>query len=188
MKLKLLFLLLLFAPLATLAQDFRPSCYQGQVGVITVRGGKMQGAIGGVVTIPTQDISPASGATTYFFMNLAGVPVISTNTTGYPTTNYFPICTVTKDAGGTITSLLDTRPEYYFGGSVGGSLPNTNLGCSATPSFNGSVNSAYSMTLCQNVTSSTVTGTPIIGNLMALNLCQYATCGWSFSFTPTLTL
>jgi hypothetical protein len=188
MKLRFLLLLLFFAPLPLLAQDFRPSCYQGQAGVITVRGGKMQAGIGGVVNIPTQDITPAAGTVTYFFLNLNGVPAVVTNTTGYPATNYFPICTVTKDGGGTITALVDSRPEYYFGGNVAGTLPNTNLACSATPAFDGTTNAAYSMTLCQNVTSSTVTGSPINGTLMAMNLCEDGTGGWTFTFPASFTV
>lgn len=61
-------------------------------------------------------------------------------------------------------------------------LPNTPLAFSATPSFAASSSVSYSMTLIGNVTSSTISGTPINGILLSLTLVEDATGSRTFSF------
>jgi len=63
-----------------------------------------------------------------------------------------------------------------------GILPNTPLAFSATPSFAATVSASYSITLTGNVTSSTITGTPINGNLLSLTLVEDGTGGRTFAF------
>jgi len=69
-----------------------------------------------------------------------------------------------------------------------GSLPNTTLAFSATPAFNASSNISYTMTLTNNVTSSSVTGTPTNGNLLSLTLIQDAVGGHPFVFPSNFVL
>src|SRR5947209_3153292 len=120
---RLLLIFLLFA-IPCAAQDLRPSAYVGKPGVVTVRAGKVQGSSGGVTSLASQDITPTAGATTYIYVNLSSTPVITTNTSGFPGSNYFPICTVITDGNGNITTFTDSRPDYFMaggGGTPGGS-------------------------------------------------------------------
>lgn len=73
--------------------------------------------------------------------------------------------------------------------SAGGpTIPNSNVSFTATPAFDGSANNSYTMTITGNVTSSTITGTPQNGNLMAFTLCQDGTGGRTFAFPPNFTI
>src|SRR2546430_16996359 len=110
--------LLLAIPCAS--QDLRPSAYVGKPGVVTVRAGKVQGSSGGVTSLASQDITPTAGATTYIYVNLSSTPVIATNTSGFPGSNYFPICSVITDGNGNITTFTDSRPHYFMAGGGGG--------------------------------------------------------------------
>src|SRR6266851_460985 len=105
MKIKLAILALLLAAGINLpAQDLRPSAYIGKPKTVTVRGSKIQGSTGGVTTLAQQDITPTVNATTYIYVDLSSAPVIGTSTSGFPASNYFPICTVITDINGIITS------------------------------------------------------------------------------------
>jgi len=118
--LKRLLLIFLLLVVPCIAQDLRPSAYLGKPGVVTVRAGKVQGSAGGVTALAAQDITPTVNATTYIYVDLSSTPIITTNTSGFPTSNYFPICTVIADINGTITSFTDSRPDYFM---AGGSTP-----------------------------------------------------------------
>lgn len=63
-------------------------------------------------------------------------------------------------------------------------LPCTTLSFSATPAFLATNNICYQMTLTGNVTSSTITGTPANGNLLAFTLTQDGTGGRAVAFPP----
>lgn len=69
-----------------------------------------------------------------------------------------------------------------FQGASSSILPTTVIAFSATPAFNGTVTAAYSITLTGNVTSSSVTGSPVNGTLMGLHICQGAGGPWTFAF------
>src|SRR5262249_23460024 len=102
---RLLLLLLFVSPLY--AQDLRPSAYYNAApkNIVTVRGGKVQGSAG-VVTLAGQDITPTANATTYVYVDLnSSSPAVTTNTTGFPANNFFPICTVTTDVKGNISGF-----------------------------------------------------------------------------------
>src|SRR5256885_195737 len=120
---KRLFLLLLLCAASAFAQDLRPSAYLGLPGKITVRGGKILGASGGVTTIAEQTITPANSATTYVYIDLSGTPAVATSTSAFPNSSYFPICIVVKDANGTITSFTDSRPDSFM--AAGGAAANS---------------------------------------------------------------
>src|SRR2546429_2298379 len=122
---RLLFILLLLA-IPCAAQDLRPSAYVGKPGVVTVRAGKVQGSSGGVTSLASQDITPTAGATTYIYVNLSSTPVIATNTSGFPGSNYFPICSVITDGNGNITTFTDSRPDYFMAGGSGGTPGGSN--------------------------------------------------------------
>jgi len=117
-KAKLLIMLLLAVP--AFAQDIRPSAYIGQAGKITVRSSKVLAGIGGVVTIPQTDITPALGSVTYIYLDLTASPVIATNNTSFPASSYFPICIVTTNISGVITAFTDSRPDAFLAGAGGG--------------------------------------------------------------------
>jgi hypothetical protein len=65
---------------------------------------------------------------------------------------------------------------------VGAPLPFTVIPFTATPSFSGTLNASYGMTLTGNVTSSTVSGSPVNGVIMKLHICQGAGGPWTFTF------
>lgn len=115
MKRLIIVCLLLFATQA-MAQDLRPSAYVGQQKKVTVRGGKIQGSTGGVTTLATQDITPTVNATTYIYVDLSSTPTVSTSTSGFPASSYFPICQVVTDINGIITSFTDSRPDFFMAG------------------------------------------------------------------------
>jgi len=68
------------------------------------------------------------------------------------------------------------------GAGVGAPLPFSTVAFSATPSFSGTLNAAYGITLTGNVTSSSVSGTPVNGVVMKLHICQGAGSPWTFAF------
>lgn len=69
-------------------------------------------------------------------------------------------------------------------GTSGGKtlIPFTTVAFSATPAFLGTSSAAYGITLTGNVTSSTVSGSPVNGVLMKLHICQGAGGPWTFAF------
>ena len=104
-----------------------------------MRGAKVQGSSGGVVNFATVDVNPANNATTYIFLDLTGTPVVASNTTGFPASNYFPICIVVKDISGRITSFTDSRPDSFMVGAGGSQAGNTGgLQNKGTPPFQAS--------------------------------------------------
>lgn len=70
----------------------------------------------------------------------------------------------------------------FFTSASYATLPMVPLAFSATPTFTANFNTAYSMILTGNVTSSTIGGLPANGNLLKLHLCQGAGGPWTFSF------
>jgi hypothetical protein len=61
-------------------------------------------------------------------------------------------------------------------------LPFSTIPFTATPVFSGLSNAAYGITLTGNVTASTISGTPVNGNIMKLHICQGAGAPWTFAF------
>ena len=58
----------------------------------------------------------------------------------------------------------------------------TTFSFTPTPVFDISAHNAWAMTLSGNVTSSSVTGSPAIGDLISLRLCENGTGGFTFAF------
>ena len=76
-----------------------------------------------------------------------------------------------------------TRPHTWtpFTGSISSVLPDIPIAFSSGMAFNGSSSANYSVTLTGNVTFSSITGTPINGNLMGFHICQSGG-PWTFSW------
>lgn len=165
---KRLLVALLMLAIPCFGQDLRPSAYVGNRNSITVRGGKIMGSTGGVVTLPQQDITPAANATTYVYVDLSSVPVVATSTSGFPATNYFPICTVVSDINGVITSFTDNRPDSYMAG--GSSIsPTTVTGLSAY-TVKGNIVA---------VTDGTSSTDCTVGGGTTTVVCQYTGSAWT---------
>jgi hypothetical protein len=71
-----------------------------------------------------ENVTLTASATNYVYFNLASTPpVLTVNTTGFPTSTYYPIATVTTN-GSQITAMTDSRPGFntsLSSGSGGGS-------------------------------------------------------------------
>ena len=201
---KKFFLLLLLVIPVLAQQDLRPSAYLGQQGKVTVRGGTILGSVGGLTTLPQIDITPAPSSTTYIFLDLSGIPTISSSTGGFPATSYFPICTVTTDVAGIITSFHDSRPDSFMVTNVStGTNPGTTLNASVSPSSlvfgtvqNSTVSQSQIVTVSNIGAGSLVisgaaftTGTKFQSpNLLACNGALLGSCSLLISYAPTASI
>ena len=123
----------------TLSNAFFP--YIGGPGLSVAIDGGVVINNGGSTVVPAQVVSLAANTTTYVFLNTSSI-VIQSNTSGFPSSNCYPIATVLT-SNSVVTSITDMRPDIQGGGSGGGgSTVNVNGSPVLNPNFNGTTPSA----------------------------------------------